>query len=155
MKTTKKTAQLLKRPLRDPAELEQLSAWLAERRAVLRERGRIALAIAALLLVLTVVIVATDHSAPGSDLLILPAMLILAAAVATPFAARRWWAGPRLLAVQRRLLQDRGQSGIELAEPATVLAELEERIAHAEALLAGDRTPSGPPGVAGRPSGAT
>lgn len=145
MTATRKTIQkLLKRPLTSPDELEQLDAWLAERRAVLRERGRIALAAAALLLVLATAIVAIDPAAPGSDLWILPAMLIFAAAIATPFAVRRWWSGPRLLAAQRRLLRDRG-GPVDLDEPEAVLAELEERIERTEALLAREHPTSAPP----------
>ncbi len=130
--------KLLERPLRDSAELAQLDAWPAGRRATLRDRGRIAAAVAAMLLVLVAVVVFTDPAAPGPDILILPALIILAATVATPFIVRRLWAGPRLLAAQRRLLQDRGVEGVVLEDPEAMLADLVERIERAEALLAGD-----------------
>ncbi len=136
--------KLLARPLRDRAELEQLDTWLAGRRAALRERGRIAAAVAAMLLVLAAVVVFTDPAVPGPDILILPALLLLAATIATPFIVRRFWAGPRLLAAQRRLLQDRGVEGVVLEDPEAMLADFVERIERAEALLAGDDASEAP-----------
>ncbi len=127
--------KLLRRPLRSPAEAERLAALVAERRAVLRERGRLALVAAAAVVVLAVFILATDPDAGGSDVWILPPMLVLAAAIATPFVLRRRWADPRLLTAQRRLLADRGLAANALEEPEVVLEDLEQRIERAAALL--------------------
>ncbi len=149
MKTTAKSApkprQLLKRPLGSPAELEQLSTWVAERQAKLRERGRVALVGVAILTAISAVGIFSQRAVPGSDRFILPAMLILAAAVVTPSITRWWWAHPRLLAAQRRLLQDRGAAGSGLEDPEAVLADLEQQIAKAETLLTRDRHPAPDP----------
>lgn len=128
-----KPRKLLKRPLRNPAELEQLSAWVTERRAKMRERGRVALVVAAILLAIGTLINLSGN--PSSDGFILPGLLILAFTIALPTVVRRFWTHPRVLTAQRRLLQDRGLSDLDLEEPAVVLEELEQRIAAAESLL--------------------
>ncbi len=133
-----KPRKLLKRPLADPAELELLSAWVAERQAKLRERGRVVLVMAAILIAISGVVIFSQPAPPGSDRFILPAMLIFAAAIATPSIVRRWWTHPRVLAAQRRLLFDRGAAGSGLEDPEAVLVDLERRIAKAEALLTRD-----------------
>ena len=127
--------KLLERPLRSEDEAEILAGWIAGQRAKLRERGRVALVVAALLAVLGAIISLSSSDTGSSDGLILPAMAILAAAVASPYAARRWWAHPRLLEVQRRLLRDRGLATNDFEAPEATLTELEERISQAESLL--------------------
>ncbi len=132
--------KLLKRPLRGPAEADRLATLVAERQRVLRERGCVALVVAGAIVLFGALVAVTDSDADVSEVLLMPAMFVLGVAIAAPFAVRRWWAHPRLLAVQRRLLRDRGLAGGELEAPEIVLQDLEERIEQAAALLP-DRTP--------------
>ncbi len=132
--------QLLRRPLDSPAELERLTADVTRRWLLLRDRGRIALVAAAIFTVMFGIIAASDPGTPESERFMFPAILLLAAAIVTPWVARMGWANPRLLDAQRRLLRDRRISGPELEDPAAVLSDLEQRIDKAEALLARDAT---------------
>ncbi len=143
--------ELLKRPLRSPAEADRLAALVAERQAVLRERGCIALVVTGAIVLFGAIIAVTDTDANSSEILMMPAMFVLAAALAAPTAVRRLWAHPRLLAVQRRLLQDRGLGGGGIEAPETLLSDLEQRIDRAAALLP-DRPPEAP---RSSPSGGT
>ena len=127
--------KLLKRPLRSEDEAAALAGWIAGQRAKLEERGRIALVVATLLAVFGAIISLSSSDTGSSDGLILPAMAILAAAVASPYAVRRWWAHPRVLETQRRLLRDRGLVTDDFEAPEATLTELEERISQAESLL--------------------
>ncbi len=140
-----KLRRLLRRPLRSPAEAERLSALIAERRLVLRERGRFALVAAASITVLAMMVSTTGPDTDRSEIMVLPSMFILATAVAMPMICRRLWANPRLLAAQRRLLADRGLAAGGAEEPEAVLADLEQRIDQAAALLSESAPPEGVP----------
>ncbi|HEX9734808.1 MAG TPA: hypothetical protein VGG06_22780, partial [Thermoanaerobaculia bacterium] len=100
--------KLLKRPLENAEELDQLAAWVAERRARFLSRTR------TLAIVLTLAAIVLTLSRGPVELLI---PMLLAAVVWTPTAVRRLWTQPRILSAQRRLLQHRGLAdgeGVEL-----------------------------------------
>jgi serine/threonine-protein kinase len=122
--------KLLKRPLENAEELDQLAAWVAERRARFLSRTR------TLAIVLTLAAIVLTLSRGPVELLI---PMLLAAVVWTPTAVRRLWTQPRILSAQRRLLQHRGLAdgeGVELL--GDEIRRLVRRIRKRLAALGGD-----------------